>query len=169
MSQFPNFDLLNRAEHYYLRDISEPRDNSLRLVIEQAVLNRGGKPREIANELPEVRAIKTDTFPIESIVGCKTFELVWDQYAAYLVVEELAGTGGWSESEIYEGKLFRIYTKSNFLDHLARDIGETLEPIQHYKLICLNHLIDIAAAKPPRVREISTGFRNSGQIENLAR
>ncbi len=169
MSQSPDFELLNRAEYYYLRDISEPRDNSLRLVIEQAVLNRGGRPRQIADELPEVRPIKTDAFPIESIVGCKTFELVWDRYAAYLVTEELAGTAGWTANEIYEGKLFRVYTKSNFLDHLARDIGETLEPILHYKLICLNHLIDVAATKPPVVNQLSGGYPNSGQVENLAR
>ncbi|MBS1866815.1 MAG: hypothetical protein JSS69_12950 [Acidobacteria bacterium] len=155
MSQMPDFDLLNQADYYYLRDISEPRDNSLRLVIEQAVLNRGGKPADIPDELPEVRAIKTDAFPIESITGCKSFELVWDFYAAYLVAEELAGTGGSWNGEIYEGKLFRIYAKSNFLDHLARDIGETLEPIQHYKLICLNHLIDVAATNPPKVSQLN--------------
>jgi len=155
MTQFPDFDILNQAEYYYLRDISEPRDNFLRLVIEQATLNRRGKAAEIPDELPEVRALKSDTFPIESIRGCKCFELVWDHYAAYLVTEELAVTGGSLDDEIYEGKLFRVHAKSNFLDHLARDIGETLEPIQHHKLICLDHLIGIASTKPPKVSRIN--------------
>jgi len=101
MNQFPDFDILNQAEYYYLRDISEPCDNSLRLVIEQATLNRGGKAADIPDELPEVRALKSDTFPIEPIAGCKSFELVWDHYAAYLVTEELAGTGGSLDDEIF--------------------------------------------------------------------
>jgi hypothetical protein len=71
-----------------------------------------------------------------------------------LVTEELAGTGGSLDDEIYEGKLFRVHAKSSFLDHLARDI-ETLEPIQHYKLICLDHLIDIASTKPHKVSRIN--------------
>jgi hypothetical protein len=57
MTQFPDIDILNQGEYYYLRDISEPRDNSLRLVIEQATLNRGGKAAECPDELPEVRAL----------------------------------------------------------------------------------------------------------------
>jgi len=169
MNQFSDFDLLNQAEYYYLRGISEPRDNSLRLVIEQAALNREGKPEDIPNELPEIQAIKSDAFPIESIQGCKTFELIWDRYAAYLVTEELAGTGGFCDEEVYEGKLFRVYSKSNFLNFLARDIGETIEPINHYKLICLNHLIDVVSAKPPKVSEIPPTHPRAGQIENLFR
>jgi hypothetical protein len=94
----------------------------LRFVIEQATLNRGGKAAGIPDELPEVRALKSDTFPIESIAGCKSFELVWDHYAAYLVTEELAGTGGSLDDEI---------------------------------LICLDHLIDIASTKPPKVSRIN--------------
>jgi len=164
-----DFDLLNQAEHFYLREIGEPRDNSLRLVIEEAVTNRNGKPRSVLGELPELQALRESASPIESVAGCRCFELIWDQYAAYLVTEELAGTGGNCEDEVYEGKRYRIYTKSNFLDHLAKDVGEALDPIQHYKLICLNHLIDIAAAKPPRVTQIPDGYPTSGQIENLAR
>lgn len=164
-----SFNLLNQAEYLYLREISEPRDNSLRLVIEEAVINPNGKPRDIVEELPELQSLREGASPIESIAGSRCFELVWDRYAAYLVTEELAGTGGNSEEEAYTGKLFRTYTKSNFLDHLARDIGETIEPIQHYKLICLNHLIDIASANPPKISQIPPTHPTAGQIENLSR
>jgi len=162
-------NLLNQAEYFYLREISEPRDNSLRLIIEEAIVNRDKKPAAISDELSELRAIRADAFPIESVTGCKSFELVWDRYAAYLVTEELAGTGGNCDSEIYSGRLFRTYIKSNFLDHLARDIGATLEPIQHYKLVCLNHLIDVASTKPPKIRQIHALNPASGRIDNLAR
>ena len=72
--------------------------------------------------------------PVESVEGCKTFELSWKRYAAYLVTEELIGAGGTYDDEIYTGRLLRVYTKSHFLDYLARDTGGHVEPIQHLKI-----------------------------------
>ena len=40
--------------------------------------------------------------------------------AEYLYLRELSGH---SDDEIFTGKLFRAYTQSHFLDHLARDTG----------------------------------------------
>ena len=68
---------------------------------------------------------------------------------AYPVTEECVGSGGQDADEIYTGKLCRVYTKSHFLQHLSRDTGGHTEAILHYKLICLNHLIDVAAYAPP--------------------
>jgi hypothetical protein len=94
--------------------------------------------------------------PVEPTAGCRTFELVWDRYVAYLVTEELVGSGGDHGDEVYTGKLFRVYSKSHFLDYLARDTGGHFEPIMHYKLICQNHLIDVASYGPPEVRVLDT-------------
>jgi len=38
------------------------------------------------------------------------------------------------DDETFDGNLFRIYTKSHFLDHLGRDTGGHTEAIRHYKL-----------------------------------
>jgi hypothetical protein len=73
---------------------------------------------------------------------------------AYLVTEECVGSCGNYADEIFTGKLFRVYTKSHFLNHLARDTGGHTDALLHYKLICLNHLIDVAAYVPPEVRVI---------------
>ena len=59
------------------------------------------------------------------------------------VTEECVGSCGSHDDEIFRGKLFRVYTKSHFLEHLARDTGGHTETILHYKLTCLNHLIDV--------------------------
>ena len=48
----------------------------------------------------------------------------------------------------------RVYSNSHFLSHIARDTGAHAEPVQHYKLTCLNHLIDVAAYAPPEIRLI---------------
>jgi hypothetical protein len=59
--------------------------------------------------------------------------------------EEGVGSYGENGDEVYTGKLLRHYTKSHFLDHLGRDTGGHMNSLRHYKIICLNHLIDVAS------------------------
>jgi len=148
---------LDSVHYLYLRELAEPRDNSLRLVVEEAVVNRlvTGSP-EVNPELlsPELASILNHSSPIEPVEGCRVCEIYWKHYAAYLVTEESVGSNAATgyDDECYTGRLLRVYSKSHFLDHLARDTGGHIEPVQHYKLICLNHLIDVAAYAPPEVR-----------------
>lgn len=141
-------DLLDNSKYLYLHQLSEPKDNSLRIVVDQAVLNPGPRSRPDLNDETLSRMLK-EAVPIETIEGCKRFELHWNHYIAYLVTEECVGSCGKYEDETFSGKLLRRYTKSHFLEHLTRDTGGHFEPIQHFKLLCLNHLIDIAALEPP--------------------
>ena len=166
-TQFPNdsregalmeedeiISLVNQAKYLYLREISEPQENSFRLV-EEAVENgyETGSARDPASPFFE---ILKDARPIESTDKSKSFELHWNQYVAYLVTDEVVGSGGDHEDEIYTGKLVRVYTKSHFLDHLSRDTDGHIEPILHYKVVCLNHLIDVASYRPPEARLLNT-------------
>jgi len=143
--------LLNRAKYLYLRHISEPEENSLRLVVEEEIADRTETVTtpDPASPFAELRK---GASPIKSVEGCRTFELQWSRYVAYLVTEEIVGSGGSDKDEVYTGNLFRVYIKSHFLDHLARDTGGHFEPILHYKVICQNHLIDVASYSPPEVR-----------------
>jgi hypothetical protein len=114
---------LESVQYLYLREVSEPRDNSLKLVVEEAVVNRSG-----AAKLPaELEAVLTDASPVGSVKGCRVFELYWKRYAAYLVTEEMVGSTSMDgyDDESYTGKIVRVYTRSHFLDHLARDTGGT--------------------------------------------
>jgi hypothetical protein len=144
---------LESVQYLYLRELSEPRDNSLKLVVEEAVVNRSGTVQFD----PELEAVLKDASPIESVEGCRVFELHWKRYAAYLVTEELVGSNsvGGYDNESYTGKILRVYTRSHFLDPLARDTGGHIDPPQHYKLVCLNHLIDVAAYAPPDVLRLA--------------
>jgi hypothetical protein len=147
-------DLLDSGKYLYLRELSEPRDNSLRLVVQEAVANPAGVLR-LHPELPELAELSRGASPIESTEACRIFELTWKRYVAYLVTEECVGSCGQYGDEVFTGNLIRIYTKSHFLEHLTRDTGGHIEEIVHYKLTCLNHLIDIAAYGPPEVKQIS--------------
>ncbi|MGH9741857.1 MAG: hypothetical protein ACRD51_05840 [Candidatus Acidiferrum sp.] len=153
MASQRELDSLDSAKYLYLRELSEPRDNSLRLVIQEAVANPSGIVRSSLPELPELEALRNDFLPIESTSACSTYELTWIRYVAYLVTEECVGSCGQYGDEIFIGRLFRVYTKSHFLEHLVRDTGGHTEEILHYKLTCLNHLIDVAAYVPPEVKQ----------------
>lgn len=155
--------VLNRAECFYLRHISEPTENSLRLVVEEARVNRSklGGGSASRNQFSE---ILKDASPIEVMEGCRTFELSWDRYIAYLVTEELVGSAGDHGDEVYTGNLFRIYSKSHFLDHLGRDTRGHIGPLTHYKLICLNHLIDVASCSPPEIRLLGRKSDEAGKV-----
>jgi hypothetical protein len=159
----PELDSLNSVKYLYLRELAEPRDNSLRVIVDEAVVNPSGQVR--LPGLPELSEIVKNASAIETTAGCKSFELSWKLYVAYLVTEEMVGSCGKSEDEDFTGHVLRVYSKSHFLDHLARDTGCHSEPILHYKLICLNHLIDVASYVPPEVRQIDPPSEPSHRIQ----
>ena len=154
MTTRPELGSLDSAKYLYLRELSEPRDNSLRLVVQEAVVNPSGLVQSHP-DLPELEEILKGGSPIESTGDCRSFELTWKHYVAYLVTEECVGSSGRYDDEVFSGKLFRVYTKSHFLEHLARDTGGHTETIVHYKLTCLNHLIDVAAYTAPEVKQVA--------------
>ena len=146
---------LNSIKYLYLKELSEPRDNSLRLILAEAVLDSDGVSNSHP-EIPELSKILTQAIPIQTTAACRVFELKWKQYAAYLVTEELVGSCGKYDDELFTGTVFRTYSKSHFLDHLARDTGGHTAELVHYKLICLSHLIDVAAYEPPELMQVTT-------------
>jgi hypothetical protein len=148
--------LLNQAKYLFLRQISEPEENSLRLVVEEAIADRTETVSTPPDPTSPFAQILKGASPIKSVEGCRAFELRWSRYIAYLVTEEGVGSGGSDQDEVYTGNLLRVYTESHFLDHLSRDTGGHFEPILHYKVICQNHLIDVASYSPPEVRLLST-------------
>ena len=129
-------DSLNSARYLYLRELSEPQDNALRLVVQEAIVNVAGSVHSYP-KLPELEKISRDALPIESTDECRRFELIWRRYVAYLVIEECLESSNAYDDEIFSWKLFRVCTKSHFLEHLARDTGGHTEPVLHYKLPCL--------------------------------
>ena len=160
----PEFESLNSVTYLYLRELSEPKDNSLRLVVDEAVPNQSAAKPTLP-DLPELEEILKKSAPIESTENCKRYEIRWMHYVAYLVTEECVGSCGDYDDEAYTGRLFRIYTKSHFLDHLARDTGAHSKPILHFKLACLNHLVDVASYEHPEIRVVDPPSAKSFRIQ----
>lgn len=146
---------LNCVKHLSLLQLFEPRNNALRLIVEEAVLPRSSMVLEMG-AMPELEHILSDTMLLGSIKGGRRFELAWERYVAYLVTPgETPGSRSKYDDEIYSGTSFRNYQKSHFLDHILRDRGDLSEPIRHYRIVCLHHVIDVAAYSLPDVQVLS--------------
>lgn len=82
------------------------------------------------------------------------FEIRWPSYISYAVRSEHYCQ--WDDDEVWEGKhVFRIYTKSVFLDFVAagtfaNDIFPG--PYRHYQIQSLYRIIDVASQDAPDVR-----------------
>src|SRR5712664_2184910 len=76
--------LLNQAKYLFLRQISEPGENSLRLVVEEAIADRT-ETVSTPDPTSPFAEIRKGASPIKSVEGCRAFELRWSRYVAYLV------------------------------------------------------------------------------------
>jgi hypothetical protein len=138
---------IDSCKYLYLREVGEPRDNQLRVVVEEAG----------TNPAPESRTITGVTFSelhaIESTENSRLFEVIWDHYIAYNIMNE-----SYARVDEYDvaqsGRLMKTYSRSRFLDYLAlASIASEDHPgtFIHYGLLCLNHVIDIACPNPPAI------------------
>jgi hypothetical protein len=86
----------------------------------------------------------------------RRFEIRWSSYISYAVRSEHYCQ--WDKDEVWEGKhVFRVYTKSKFLDFVAAGTFATADfpgAFRHYQIQCLYPIIDVASMEAPRVRRL---------------
>jgi|HubBroStandDraft_1064217.scaffolds.fasta_scaffold149284_1 hypothetical protein len=85
----------------------------------------------------------------------RIFEVTWKHYIAYCIRNELYAEAT-KDEVIAAGKMFRLYSKSRFLDYISRATFATSEypgPFQHYGVVSENHIIDVVSVDPPDIRE----------------
>ena len=62
------------------------------------------------------------------------------------------------DSEIFSGRLFRVYSDSKFLDFVKSGTIATKDypgPFKHYGIVCLNHDLDVVSVQEPEIQELS--------------
>ena len=62
-----------------------------------------------------------------------------------------------SDEERYEGTRFRIYSKSHFIEYMGTATFASDQypgPMQHYEVVCENHIIDVLSTEPPAIRRV---------------
>jgi hypothetical protein len=145
---------LNAHAYLYLTELAEPADNLLRLVVTEGRVRdaEGVRVRQAAKLLGP---FASETLPIIADELSASYEILFEQYIAYSVLNESFTV--WDDSEKFRGKLFRTYSESKFLTfvHAATIASDEYPgPYTHYGVVCLNHIVEVASTLPPRIRQI---------------
>ncbi len=124
---------INKYYYIYLSSISEPEGQLLKIVI--TGVNRSDLGEGSGQNL-------------------KSYELIFDNYISYCVRDE--SYANLESNEGLEGNLGSC-SESSFLNYIkdstfAADL--MLEPITHYDIICIDHIIDIASFDEPKITEL---------------
>ncbi|MEH7444897.1 hypothetical protein V7201_21570 [Bacillus sp. JJ1122] len=125
-------ELMGWTGYIYLDELLEPEDNSLRLIINRS---KTDKDSDYVEHLPLV-------------------QFDFDTYISYSIINE--SFDNVDENEIYRGKVFRIYTQSNYLEFIKSSTLERedlcpKENYVHYQFPCLNHTIDVISCEEPKI------------------
>ena len=146
IGKHPIWHEIDTAQYLFLMRIFEPRDNAVTVLLEEAVANKSKRgPTMIAGI-----NFEGESWPIEPTLDTRVFLLEWTNYVSYCVTEEMHGsTGSFTSEEEYTGRLLRIYSKSHFLDFVARSTGAHFNAYRHYGIACQNHLLDIVSRNEP--------------------
>ena len=132
----------------WLREIGEPVDNSLRLVIEEAKADGPPEDREL---LPG--KIVSGLRSIESDRACRLFEIEWPSYVANSVRDERFTQI--DNDEVWRGRLFCEFSKSHFLEYVKRATFASADYpglLRHWGINCLNHIVDVVSTVEPQIR-----------------
>lgn len=144
------FDQINKSKYLYLESITEPEDNTLRLVLAEATSNGPEHDIEIAGKT--ISGLRD----IEATKGCAIYEILFAEYICYNVANESYADN--APQDKYMGKLARLYESSAYLEFMGVSTFATSDypgPFSHYGFCCLNHCVDvISTTKPEIVRRV---------------
>jgi hypothetical protein len=136
---------INGSTYLYLRTLSEPKDNELEIVLEEA----GSGPKD---GISEIRGPFSETRPIVHGPNDRVFKVSWKSYVAYSIRNESYVVK--DDYEQFEGGLFVIFSRSRYLDFVAKSTFASDDypgPIKHWGIFCLNHIIDVVSVHAPEI------------------
>lgn len=140
------FDEINGLEYLFFIDLEEQEDNQLIINIKEATIAVREEDIVIGTKsLGSGKAITYDGLG-------KQYALFFENYVAYCVINESFSILHNYEERI--GRLLCIYSKSNYLDYIRKDlIAEYVREgeLKHYAINCLNHIIYIASMDEPAI------------------
>jgi hypothetical protein len=145
---------IRACQYLYLHAISEPEENTLRVVLLEAkVGNPPSQQRLAAEKNLKLRAMLEKTNEIIHGEECQIFELNWPSYIGYSVENESYSLPEPKES-VGEGRLMVEYTESVYLNYLSKTTFASPDypgRFKHWSLYCLNHTINVASVNAPLI------------------
>lgn len=145
-----SFAEIDSCEYLFLRDIGEPRGGCLRLLVEAGSMSP--QPFTVLIAGTSItgchKVVPNDQSPL--------FEVLWEIYIAYSVRNE-SYVGADAPEEVSVGSHMRLYSRSSFLEYVSHATFACPEypgPLQHVRLNCECHIIDVVSTALPSIRRI---------------
>lgn len=138
----------------FVREISEPEENVLRLVLQEAEAS----PETVSHKIGGT--VIKNLHRVEPTERSRMFELTWKQYIAYSVTNESFALPDDDSSVRTSGRLFRTYSKSHFLNFVLRATIASEQypgPFKHFCVVSEMHVIDIVSTQMPEIQLLRTG------------
>lgn len=151
------FDEINSLDFIYLNHIEEPADNEVTI----SIIEASAKAKE--EDLIIGEKLITSARPIVSNPDSRKYSFYFETYVAYSVTNESVTIID-DENEKRVGRLFSIYSKSNYLEYVRKSTiaefyyGTDNIELKHYGIYCLNHSIDIISVDEPIIKYIVNKF-----------
>ncbi|WP_229753383.1 hypothetical protein [Paenibacillus segetis] len=139
----------------YFEQIYEPKENSLRLLFSRSVTSQ--TPETITIGETEIK----DSYSINIDESLPLIQIDFETYVGYSNRNE--SFTSWDEYEEFEGKIFRIYINSRYLDFIKVSTFASEDypgPFKHYGITCLNHVVDVVSVSEPIIKEVQRINKN---------
>ena len=140
----------------FLIDLREASRNSLHVQVAEG--QPVGPPKSIKVAGSEI----SDCTATEITDESRVFEIIWNSYVGYSVLNESYATP--SDEERGEGSRFRIYSKSRFMQFMSESTfacDDYPGPTRHYCVGCEDQILHVLSVDPPTVRIVRGSERAS--------
>jgi len=140
----------------FLIELREGSRNSLHVQLAE------GRPVGVPKSIKVADTEISDCTAIEITDESRVFEIVWNSYVGYSVLNESYATP--SDEESGEGNRFRIYSKSRFLQFMSAATfacDDYPGPMRHYCVGCEDQILHVLSVDPPTVRKVQGSPRGS--------
>jgi hypothetical protein len=143
----------------FLVDLREVGHNTLHVQVAEG--RPVGPPKSVKVANTEI----SDCTAIEITDESRVFEIIWQGYVGYSVLNESYATP--SDEDRGEGNRFGIYSKSRFIQFMSEATfayDDDPGPMRHYRVGCEDQILHVLAVAPPTVRKC--GSRRASESGN---
>ena len=144
--------LMNECTYLLATDVGEVEELTLALTIVEA---KAQAPIATTEKTGPLSWLKTGGRPIEEDLTCCLFQLLFNRnhLISYTVLNESYSKCP-EQSEVFAGKLFRIFSHSHLLEFTEQTTfasGDYPGALMHFQIACLNQVIDVICTAPPKI------------------
>jgi hypothetical protein len=151
-------DRINQYYGLYISYVAQIGDHELVVFFSGARVDKDKSEEMTFNKGTEYEVLLTGMNPIVSDERCQKYKATFKRFLIYQVMEE--SCIAWDDAEVFEGKLFRTFSKSRFLSHIDSHLiidwyqEQPDMEFAHYQLSGLDFIVDVAAQEPPLIEEV---------------